>query len=44
MAERIEVLFEGGDSMDPRNIVLDSSPDPHTARGRGLDAAFAKLL
>jgi len=40
MAERIEVLLRVDTLVDPRNIVLDRSPDfPHE-----FDVVFAKLL
>jgi len=38
-AERIEVLFGVETLGDPRNIVLDGSPDFY----HGFDAAFTKL-
>jgi len=39
-AERLEVLLGMEPLRDPRNIVLDETPDFHD----GLDAAFAELL
>jgi len=43
-AEWIDVLFWAETPGDPRNIVIDGGPHPTTARGRGFNAAFAKLL
>jgi len=44
MAKHIEGLFGVETLRDPRHIVLDGSPDTPMVRGRGSDAAFAKLL
>jgi len=38
------MLFGVNTPGGPRNIVLDRSPDPPSARGGGFDAAFAELL
>jgi len=43
-AERIDVLFGVVIPGNPRNIVLNWGPHLLTARGRGFDAAFAKLV
>jgi len=46
MAKRIKDLLEVEGPEDPRQIVLDGTPDPPTSRGEKVvifDAAFAKL-
>jgi len=44
MAERTKMLFGVNSPGGPWNITLDVGPDSLTVRGRGLDAAFTKLL
>jgi len=44
MAEQIKILFGLNTLGDLRNIVLDSGPDPLTARVGVFNAAFIKLL
>jgi len=43
-AERIDVLFGVKTHGDPKNIALHGGAHLLTVKGRGFDAAFAKLL